>query len=272
MVAPSRYQLLALVPASLLLYPHIAPAQEAGVITGMVAGINASPLVRARVAIAGTSISAATDESGNFRVFGVPVGMQTIEVRMLGYAPLALPVEVVAGESFHLALEMQREPTVLPTVDVTAEPRVNPLYQGFLDRKARGLGSFFDRKDIDAMQPRLMTDVLRRVPGLRMEIAGESYGSGNTMASARSSGAAGNRTCPMEFYVNGSPMPLPRDGGGINHFIAPEEVVGVEVYNGASQIPPQFNSGMYNTRCGVVVIWTRSGPEPTKESPPRRRR
>jgi hypothetical protein len=198
--------------------------------------------------------------------------MQTIEVRMLGYAPLSLPVEVVAGESFHLALEMLREATVLPAVEIAAEPRVNPLYQGFLDRQARGLGNFFDRKDIEAMQPRLLTDVLRRVPGLRVETAGESYGAGNQIQSARSSGLGGNRVCPMEFYVNGTPMPLPRDGGGINHFISPEEVVGVEVYNGASQIPPQFNSGMYNTRCGVVVIWTRSGPDPRRGKQPRRRK
>ncbi|MGK2962986.1 MAG: carboxypeptidase regulatory-like domain-containing protein [Gemmatimonadaceae bacterium] len=271
MVSSSFYRLLAAVPASLLLHPLVAPAQEVGVITGMVAGTNSSPLARARVAIAGTSISAATDATGSFRVFGVPVGMQTIEVRMLGYAPLSLPVEVVAGESFHLALEMLREATVLPAVEIAAEPRVNPLYQGFLDRQARGLGSFFDRKDIEAIQPRLLTDVLRRVPGLRLEPAGESYGAGNRVQSSRSSGSGGERICPMEFYVNGTPMPLPRDGGGINHFVTPEEVVGVEVYNGASQIPPQFNSGMYNTRCGVVVIWTRSGPEP-RSAPARRRR
>lgn len=258
--------------AALVLQPGASLGQEMGVITGTVAGINASPLARARVGVTGTSIAVSTDASGNFRIFGVPAGSQTIEVRMLGYMPLSLPVDVVAGESFHLSLEMAREASMLPTVEIKADTLVNPLLQGFRDRKARGLGTFFDRQDIAAMQPRLMTDVLRRVPGLRIETAGESYGAGNTVQTGRSAGMGGSRICPMEFYLNGTPMPLPRDGGGINHFVPPEEVVGIEVYTGASQIPPQFNSGSFNTRCGVVVIWTRSGPEARPAAARRRKK
>jgi hypothetical protein len=37
--------------------------------------------------------------------------------------------------------------------------------------------------------------------------------------------------------------------------------VAVEVYAGTSQVPQEFSSGMYNTRCGIVIVWTRSGPE-----------
>ena len=253
--------------AGFLLQPVGALAQDVGVITGMVAGINASPLARARVGVTGTNIVASTDATGNFRIFGVPIGVQTIEVRMLGYTPLALPVEVMAGESFHVTLEMSREPSILPMVEIKADSLVNPQLQGFRDRKARGLGTFFDRQDIVAMQPRLMTDVLRRVAGLQLQTAGESYGGGNIVQMGRNTGP---RICPVEFFVNGSPFPLARDGG-INHFVPPEEVVGVEVYNGASQIPPQFNSGLYNTRCGVIVIWTRSGPE-ARSKPPQRKK
>lgn len=271
-MASSRFSCLLVTGLTCLaLQPVEAFAQNLGVITGTVAGVNAAPLARARVAVTGTAITASTDTAGTFRIFGVPTGVQTIEVRMLGYTPLALPVEVVAGESFHVTLEMSREATMLPAVEIKADSLINPLLQGFRDRKARGMGTFFDRQDIVAMQPRLMTDILRRVPGLRIEGAGESYGAGNTIQTARSSGMGGMRTCPMEFYVNGTPMPLPRDGGGINHFIPPEEVVGLEVYSGAASIPPQFNSGNFNTRCGVVVIWTRSGPE-ARSKPPRRKK
>jgi len=49
---------------------------------------------------------------------------------------------------------------------------------------------------------------------------------------------------------------------------APEDVIAVEVYNGASQIPPEFQSTLLNARCGVVVIWTRVGNE-TDTAPPR---
>jgi len=43
----------------------------------------------------------------------------------------------------------------------------------------------------------------------------------------------------------------------INHYVSPGEVAAVEVYNGASQIPPEYNSSSGNARCGVVLIWTR---------------
>jgi hypothetical protein len=34
-------------------------------------------------------------------------------------------------------------------------------------------------------------------------------------------------------------------------------VEGIEVYSGASTIPPQFNTREGTTICGVVLIWTR---------------
>jgi hypothetical protein len=238
-----------------------ALAQEMGVVTGSIAGANDAPLARARIGIAGTMLATMTDAAGGFRVTGVPAGTRTIEVRMLGYSPIALPIDVVAGETFNIRLQMIPEPTVLSTVEIKADSVVNPLMKGFEARRARGMGRFFDRKDIVEMQPRVFTDVLRRVAGMQVTTSAENYGPGTMVQTGRNTGGMGNRPCPVEFYVNGTPLPLVRDGG-INHFISPDDVVGVEVYNGASQVPPQFNSGNFNTRCGVVLIWTRSGPEP----------
>lgn len=242
----------------LVLWPVDPVAQEMGILTGIVTGANAAPLARARVTIAGTALATATDSSGNFRVAGVRAGTSTLEVKMLGYAPLALPVEVFAGETLNLRLLLSAEPVVLRSVEVTAAPE--PALRGFNARRARGTGRFFDQDDIVRMQPRVFTDVLRRVAGVQIQPGIERYGSGSSVQMGRNSGGMGTRVCPVEFFVNGAPFPAARDGS-INHFIAPEEVVAVEVYAGASQIPQEFSSGMYNTRCGVVAIWTRSGPE-----------
>ena len=236
-----------------------AAAQQRSTLTGVVTTASAAPIAQARVTISGTALATATDSSGNFRVAGIPAGTSVLEVRMLGYAPLALPVEVLAGETLHIRLALASEPVVLSSVEVVADT-VNRALEGFQARRARGTGRFFDRADIVKMQPRVFTDVLRRVAGVQVQSGIETYGSGSAVQMGRNSGGMGSRTCPVEFFVNGAHFPLVRDGG-INHFIAPEEVVAVEVYAGASQVPQRFSSAMYNTRCGVVVIWTRDRPE-----------
>jgi hypothetical protein len=188
--------------------------------------------------------------------------MQTVEVVLLGFSPFALPVEVFGGESLNLRVSLSRNPTVtLTPVEVHADSAgTTPLIKGFEARRARGGGTYFNRDEIAAMQPRQVTDVLRRVSGLRID----SFGSGSVVQMGRNQAAMGNRLCPVVFYMNGSPFPL-TEQASINTFVAPEELIAIEVYNGASQIPMQFNSGMYNTRCGVIALWTRSGPEKRPE-------
>lgn len=238
--------------------PSTVAPQDSGVLTGVVRAEDTSPLRFARVSIAGTSLKALTDSGGTFRLAGVPAGMQTIEVGLLGYSPFALPVEVLGGESMNVRVILSRNASVtLNPVEVHGDSALmSPLIKGFQARRARGGGTYFDRDEITAMQPRQVTDVLRRVSGLRID----GFGSGSVVQMSRNEAAMGNRLCPAVFFMNGSPFPL-TEQGSINTFVAAEELVAVEVYNGASQIPPQFQSGMYNTRCGVVALWTRSGPE-----------
>jgi hypothetical protein len=240
-----------------------AGSQEVGILTGTVTAVNSIPVARARVTISETLLATATDSNGAFRVSQIPAGMRVLEIRMLGYAPLALPVEVLAGETLNLELALSPEAVVLKPVEVDAGTSDRAL-RGFTARRARGAGRYFDEEELARMQPRVFTDILRRIAGVQIQPGIERYGTGSSVQIGRNSGGMGARTCPVEFFVNGSPFPSARDGN-INHYIAPEEVVAVEVYNGAAQIPQEFSSGAYNTRCGVVVIWTRSGPEKDRQ-------
>jgi hypothetical protein len=78
------------------------------------------------------------------------------------------------------------------------------------------------------------------------------FGPSYAVQSTRADGVDGGRGCQVLFYVNGIPFPVTSDLE-INHYVAPDEVAAVEIYTGASQIPPQFNSSTLNARCGVVV-------------------
>ena len=112
------------------------------------------------------------------------------------------------------------------------------------------------------MHAKTFTDILRRAPGLQIQTVNSVFGQGDAVRSQRSAGVGG-RACPILFFVNGAPFPLQQDLT-INHYLSADDVEAVEIYNGVSEIPPQFNSGMSNARCGVVVIWTRHREDPPK--------
>jgi hypothetical protein len=239
-----------------LLLPAAADlaAQSVGTVAGVVvAAADATP-VQAHIRIASIGLNLLTAQNGAFRLTGVPVGEQTLDVRMLGYSPVVMPLRVRAGDSVIVRVSLTAIPAELAPMEVTDMTALTPQLRGFEERRSRGMGTFFTREDIRRMQPRLFSDVLRRVPG--MQIRSVQGGHGDNVAIE-----TGRKPCSLQFYLNGMPMPLPRDVP-VNYYISPEEVVGIEVYNGSSEIPSEFNSSQYNSRCGVVVVWTRVGRDP----------
>ena len=235
----------------------VTDAPETGGLAGVVTTIDEVPLERAQVTVAGASVRAVTQGDGQFYLPRLALGIHSLEVRLLGYTPVVLPVEIEPGETLRLHVVMTTEAVALAPVEVTADRRgfVTPQMREFETRRARGGGKFFTEADIQRMQPRVFTDVLRRAPGLTIIPMNGSHGGGFSAQSTRAGGAV--RPCPVIFYVNGSPLPIAQDVA-INSFIVPEEVIGVEVYN-ASQIPSQYNVSLYGARCGVVLVWTRTG-------------
>jgi hypothetical protein len=180
---------------------------------------------------------------------------------MVGYTPAAISIDITSGDT--LRIDLVLEPLALETVTVTADANFFVGMAGFEERKARGMGRYFTRDEIKAMQPRQLTDVLRRVPGMEIEtvVGGLSGGSPTARTGRNISGA--NAPCVMSYYLNGSPLPISPDIS-VNHFIAVEDVAALEVYTGSAQIPPEFNSSLHGSRCGVVAIWTRTSLDSNK--------
>jgi hypothetical protein len=230
-------------------------SQSGGTLSGTVTAANKLPVAQARVRVLGTDLTTTTRMDGAFDVANVPAGRRELQVVMVGYTPAAMSIEIVAGETLKVSLVL--EPLPLETVTVTADPNFFVGMAGFEERKARGMGRYFTRDEIKVMQPRQVTDVLRRVPGMQIEtvLGGLSGGSPTARTGRNITGA--NSPCVMSYYLNGSPLPLPSDIS-INHFVAADDVAAMEVYTGSAQIPPEFNSSLYGARCGVVAIWTRN--------------
>jgi len=248
--------------------------QTLGTVTGSVTGENATPLPQARIRIAGTDPTVLSGKDGQFQLGSVTPGHLVLEVRLLGYVAALRALDMGAGETLHVNVVLASAPIPLKAVEVEAEParRLLPAMRAFEQRRAHGNGHYFNRQEIARIQPRVITDVLRRVPGVQIQPVNGAFGSNDMVRMARTTGVMGGRPCPVLFYVNGTPFPVTGDLS-INQYVVPEDVIAIEVYAGMSQIPPEFQANLLNARCGVIAIWTREGneddkPPPTAQKPP----
>jgi hypothetical protein len=234
--------------------------QALGTLTGTVLGENATPLAQARIRIAGTDSTVLTGRNGRFHLGSVSPGHHVLEVRLLGYVAVLRPLEVEAGGVLDVQVVLISAPIALKAVEVEAERAPLPAMRRFEERRAHGNGHYLNRQEIERLQPRVITDVLRRVPGVQIQPVNGPFGANEMVRMARTTGVMGARTCPVLFYVNGSPFQMTGDVS-INQLVAPEDVIAIEVYSGMSQIPPEFQASLLNARCGVIAIWTREGNE-----------
>jgi len=100
-------------------------------------------------------------------------------------------------------------------------------------------------EEIERESPRSLADLLRHVPGVRLQCRGSMTGCTVRMARAP-------RECRPDFVVDGfeasnaTSLDMPTIG-----------IIGIEIYRTLSETPLQFLRA--DNQCGTVVIWTRSG-------------
>jgi hypothetical protein len=195
-----------------------------------------------------------TDVEGRFVLIAHP-GLYVFRIRRIGYEQTTTgELDVPPGSTtVDVTLAIRSVPTILDPAMVTGErlPFAPGPLREFYRRKERGWGLHLTREEIEEKAPVRMTDVFWNLPGVRVRVTG---GRGAVVRMTRQ--ARVEEPCPPSLYVDGV-----RIRGGIDSFlneILPYEVEAIEIYRGASETPADFLDS--NSRCGVIVLWTRRGP------------
>lgn len=206
-----------------------------------------------------------TDSAGGFLMFPRVPGTVLIRVAHPFYAsgdPLRLVLE--AGETVTIELRMARAAVPLEPLVITARTRARLADFHQRRNRAGGFGQYLTREEIATRPGARTTDLLR--PMLGVEVT--SFGRGgsdqpsaigtpdptvprvNIIMMQRSGGA-----CIPAIFVDGLSIRQYSESG-IDEFLKPDMIEGVEVYPGSVGAPAEFvDPGM----CGVVAFWTRSG-------------
>lgn len=223
-----------------------------GVIDGVVTDTLLNPMNVANVSIVGIGARVVTAENGRFRFLKVPPGQYLLVVRRIGYAPASGVVQVRQSDTLRLAYTLARSVLALDTVRVN-ERRVSLRMVEFEARAKSGFGQFITQDQIERRNSMQAMDYLRQLRGI--DVSRNTNGAfGGTFALSRREGGALTGGCAMQILLDG--IVLPRNFN-LELLPPPKQLAGIEVYNGAATVPPQF--GGADRRCGLIAFWTRDG-------------
>jgi hypothetical protein len=187
-----------------------------------------------------------TDESGAWSMPAVNDGMQMIYVRAVGYLPQRLAMEVYASPRAATVALRPMQP-LLDTVRVRGERLGESYMAGFEERRRQGIGRYLTREEIGRRRVMTLTDLLRMLPGVRVEYDAQS---GRTSITVR--GGAGEACTPI-VLLNGMVLGA-LTGEELDALARPDEVGGLELYSEVN-VPPAFSMSMAGEGCGSIVVW-----------------
>jgi hypothetical protein len=253
--------------------PRAAGAQQGpqqSVMRGRVVTADSThrPIENAEVTIPALGRAARTAADGTYELTGLRGGAHVVDVRRLGFVPVRRGV-IMSGEAddtaavtFALAPSVAALATVLVRDDAGGGAREMER-----ERARSNGGVFVDRATLERNEHSVMTNVLRRVPGVSIVRVPSRQGVINVLGSARGStrimgqGRPRSPYCFYQIYVDGVLRYAPSDDGGAEpppdvDQLKVSEYEAIEIYRGGAQVPPQY--GGTGAACGTALLWTRT--------------
>jgi len=236
--------------ARTLLLSHADSGVKTGIasVSGRVILEGAPSNAGSRVEVVGTDIVALTNDKGDFTIRNLPSGSQVLLARHLGFGSEWVPVDLSSRQPKQVSIKLPKFVAMMDPVLVTARRTASLDKIGFNQRKKSGYGRFLGPEEIQAMHPNYVTDILRNVPGLKVNYTPD----GETVTSSRGASSILGGNC-TQYYLDDMPWQS-MTPGDINSFVNGSEIVGVEVYQGGNT-PPRYSAGTQN--CTTIVLWTK---------------
>jgi len=167
---------------------------------------------------------------------------------LTSWTRLAIALIAVAGAGSPAQSQTdtaQRRDTAQKLPTTTIREATENLPEPFLRRsRIKGAGRFLVAKDIERLNPSHTPQLLARVSGGDIR----DIGGGNIAIV----GSRGTRLTMSGLALNDIRLP---DGYDLKA-IKPEDIAGLEFYNGPSSIPPELGGNVQgDANCGLFVIW-----------------
>jgi hypothetical protein len=218
--------------------------RKTGTLAGIVRDDAGAPIANVEVAAVKHALTTRTDSVGRFLLAALPAGALDLTFRRLAFEPVIVTIDLPADDTTDVEVKLTVVAQRLTGVVVNDRAPKKRVLEGFEARRRQGIGYFITRAQIEKRDPRLLSDMLRMIPGTIL-IAGEA--GRITLRFTRSA-----RNCPPQFFVDG----IQASGMGIDD-MGPSDVEGVEIFAGAAGLPSEYGRMRSTSNCGTVLIWTR---------------
>jgi hypothetical protein len=210
-----------------------------------------APITNAEVVQIGSGRIVKSDSLGYYRFENLSAGIVRFSVRATGFHLAQFTYALANGEHMERDIELDSTSVVvsnkpaqeLPEVAVEAAPSMGQRYRDFERRKATGRGHYLTRVQIEQKGSSTLADALRDLRGVALDCAGTGCAVRMVRAPAR---------CAPEYIVD------ERTDNMFGPTVPIRDIEAIEVYLGPTDVPGEFAGS--NSACGVIVIWTRSGP------------
>src|SRR5205823_4818410 len=160
----------------------------------------------------------------------------------IGYAPLSVPVDVIAGDTATVFGQLQRM-TSLPVVKVNASAAQTLMRRELQERKRIGLGYIRDSSFIAAHGS--LGGLLMDFPSIQVTFRS------SIVPVITFPGPAGPR-CTANVWIDG----VQADAEMLTNY-DPSNFAAIEVYPRAADVPWRFISMKPNRDCGAIIVWTK---------------